>query len=56
MDRCEHAACTAIIGSCAIEPDEATRPIAVVAECDVAEGIPAIAASCAGVRALVHVF
>jgi GT2 family glycosyltransferase len=55
MDRCEHAASTAIIGSCAIGPEEATRPIAVVAECDVAEGIPAIAASCAGVRALMLV-
>ena len=55
MGRSERGGSTAIIGSRAIAAEQVALPAGVVAECDIAEGIPAIPSPRVGVRALVLV-
>ena len=55
MDRSEQAGSAAIIGSRVVAAKQVEPPVGVVAECDIAEGIPAIPSPRVGMPALVLV-
>src|SRR5207253_1594953 len=55
MDHCERSDASAITGSRAAASEHMASPVGVVAECDIAEGIPAIPSPRASARALLLV-